>query len=186
MKTLDVGVILVGMALYSRLVPSQARTTDQVLALLMNYPAERRVLGVTVGDVMRDHSDRLTNPSSVLAAVDLLSEEGIVSVEKHTGLNDYRDATRIYLQLMREIPPTDDAVLRETHAVGEYNVIVDFYKAADGKFFVWPYIQQMRGDGMSAKHFQIRGHFDSVDDARECALTVGRTLVEVGFDIHSN
>ena len=53
-----------------RSIPSHARDADDVYALLVEY-----LNGVTVRKLMEDHSDRLKDANSVLAAIDLLEKE---------------------------------------------------------------------------------------------------------------
>jgi hypothetical protein len=58
------------MSEYLRSIASHARAADDVYALLVGYPH-----GVTVRKLMEDHSDRLKDANSVLAAIDLLEKE---------------------------------------------------------------------------------------------------------------
>lgn len=55
---------------YRSSIPSHARAADNVYALLLEYPN-----GVTVRKLMEDHSGRLKDANSVLAAIDLLEKE---------------------------------------------------------------------------------------------------------------
>jgi hypothetical protein len=85
------------MAHYSREIPHQSRAADQVLALLLAYPHARRVgEGITVRELLRDHPEQLKSAASVIAALDLLTEEGQVIREKSKGHAHPYDSIRIY------------------------------------------------------------------------------------------
>lgn len=79
------------MALYSRLLPDQARATNLVHTLLEAYRE------VTVGQLMRDNNEFLKDTSSVLAAIDLLQEEKKVRLEKfYVHPDKYLDGIKVY------------------------------------------------------------------------------------------
>ena len=84
------------MAHYSRLISHQARATDQVHALLLDYPVIRQLEGITVKELLRDHPEQLKSAVAVIAAVDLLIEEGKVIREKSTGHAHPFDSIRVY------------------------------------------------------------------------------------------
>lgn len=79
------------MAQYSRLVPNQSRSTNEIHALILHYRD-----GVTLKKLMQDNSECLKDASSVIAAIGLLEEEGKVRVERSTGHHDYRDSLTVY------------------------------------------------------------------------------------------
>lgn len=86
---------------------------------------------------------------------------------------------------MIEIPPPPDAFISaEEHPCGHYTIRIEFYKALNGRYFVWPYIRQQRGDGDTMKHFMLVGHFENMDAARDAALQRGRELIDNGVDIY--
>jgi len=171
------------MAAYSRLLSWEARATDEVLALLINYSAERRVQGITVKELVRDYPNRLKDYRSVIAAVDLLSDEGRVLVERSSGHNHALDSIRIYPRVDQEVPPPPGSFdHREEHVEGEHRILIDFYKDVEGRDFVWPYIERVRQHSATAQHFQVRGHFLDQAAARDSALTQARTLISVGFE----
>jgi hypothetical protein len=171
------------MALYSRLFPSQAKYTDQVMAVLINYSLERRVQGVTVGDLGRDYPEQFGNAVNVTAAFDLLREEGKLREERTGGHSDVRDVIKVYPPIEIQVPPTQKAFYRECHQVGDHEIVIDFYRDIKGKVFVWPYVGRVQRYNASHRHFPLWGHFDDVDSARESALNQGRALVEIGFDL---
>jgi galactokinase len=80
------------MALYSRLLAHQARATDEIHNMLQAYPD-----GVTVGQLMRDNHERLKDPNSVLAAIDLLVEESKAKREQLGWHENHLDSVKIYL-----------------------------------------------------------------------------------------
>jgi hypothetical protein len=84
------------MAYYSRDISHQARAADQIEALLLAYPYDRRLAGITVKELMRDHPDRLKSAVSVIAAIDLLTEEEKVVREKSTGHPNFLDSIKVY------------------------------------------------------------------------------------------
>jgi hypothetical protein len=84
------------MAYYSRSISHQDRATDEVHALLLAYPTIRQLEGITVKELLWDHPDRLKCDISVIAAVDLLTEEGKVNRVKSTGHPHPYDSIRIY------------------------------------------------------------------------------------------
>jgi hypothetical protein len=171
------------MALYSRFIASQARAADQVTAALINYPLERRIEGITVGDLGRDYPKHFGNAGSVTAALDLLCEEGKLQEERTGGHSDVRDVIKVYPPVEIQIRPTQKAFLREHHQVGDHELVIDFYKDLKGKIFVWPYVGRVRECSASHRHYPMWGKFDEVDSARESALNQGRMLVEIGFDL---
>jgi hypothetical protein len=84
------------MAYYSRDISYQARATDQVESVLRTYPFDRQLHGITVKELLWEHSDRLKSDIAVIAAVDLLTEEGKVRREKSTGHAHPYDSIRIF------------------------------------------------------------------------------------------
>jgi hypothetical protein len=171
------------MALYSRDFASQAKAADQVMAALISYSLERRIQGITVGDLGRDYPKQFGNAGGVTAALDLLREEGKLREERTGGHRDVRDVIKVYPPVEIQIPPTQEAFLRECHEVGDRELVIDFYKDIEGKIFVWPYVGRVRQYSASHRHFPLWGHFDDVDAARESALNQGRMLIEIGFDL---
>jgi hypothetical protein len=79
------------MAHYSRSIAHQSRAADTVYSLIRPYS-----FGVTVRQLMSEHSDRLKDANSVLAAIDLLAEEGKVLREKSFPKPHYLDAIKVY------------------------------------------------------------------------------------------
>jgi hypothetical protein len=79
------------MALYSRSLAHQSRATNEIHNLLQAYPD-----GVTVRKLMQDNEERLKSPDSVLAAIDLLVEEGKAKREQSTGHDHYLDSIKVY------------------------------------------------------------------------------------------
>jgi hypothetical protein len=79
------------MGQYSRLEPSEAEGADLVHALVLRHPE-----GITAGRLMRNYKDRLKDYRSILAAAELLADEGKVRVEKSGGHEDVLDVTKIY------------------------------------------------------------------------------------------
>ena len=84
------------MAHYSRNISYQARATEEVHALLLAYPPIRQLEGITVKELLCDHPDHLKSDIGVIAAADLLTEEGKVRREKSTGHQHPYDSIRIY------------------------------------------------------------------------------------------
>jgi hypothetical protein len=78
------------MAHYSRNVAHESRATDEVYSLIQGYPN-----GVTLNQLMSDNPDRLKDVRSVLAAIDLLTEEGKVRREVTPGKQDWRDGITV-------------------------------------------------------------------------------------------
>jgi len=84
-----------------------------------------------------------------------------------------------------ELPPPADLLIKtEEHAEGEDIIRIEFYKAPDCAYFVWPYIRGLQSDGDAVKHFQVMGHFPSMDAARQAAINEGRVLISAGFDVN--
>jgi hypothetical protein len=79
------------MALYSRSLAHQSRATNEIHNLLQAYPD-----GVTVRKLMQDNDERLKDPRPVLAAIELLIEEGKAKQEKSTGHEHYLDSITVY------------------------------------------------------------------------------------------
>ncbi|MFY9740597.1 MAG: hypothetical protein WA252_20855 [Candidatus Sulfotelmatobacter sp.] len=149
----------------------------------MSYPLERRIQGITGGDLGRDYPKQFGNAASVTAALDLLREEGKLRDERTGGHRDSRDVIKVYPPVEIQIPPRQEAFLRECHQVGDHELVIDFYRDVEGKVFVWPYVGRVRQYSASHRHFPLWGHFDDVEAARESALNQGRMLVEIGFDL---
>jgi hypothetical protein len=84
------------MAHYTRSTPHQARASDQVQALLSAYPSARQEYGITVKEFLWEHPDQLKCAASVIAAIDLLTEEGKVIREKSIGHQHPFDGIRIF------------------------------------------------------------------------------------------
>jgi hypothetical protein len=172
---------------YSRLLTQEARAADQVMAYLRNYPFERRASGIAVKELMRDYPDRLKCASSVIAAIYLLEEERQIMLERSCGHENCLDGLRAHLPEGIEIPPGDQFFLqRDVHVLRKREcfedvVQIDFYRAENGKYFVWPFVGQIGKYSSSHKHFKLRMHFDDIDSARECAINQGATLIELGF-----
>jgi hypothetical protein len=156
------------------------------MALLMSYPLERSLAGITVNELFRDHPGRLKHVPSVLAAIYLLEKEWQVQVERSTGHENYLDSIRVYPPTGVDIPPSVPCRRDEVHSVmkqdGREDVVrIEFYQTPGGKYFVWPYVGQIGKSYDSYKHFRLRMHFDDVDSARECAIGRGKMLTELGF-----
>jgi len=172
---------------YSRDFPEQARAADQVMALLLNYTAERRIEGLTLNQLLCDYPNRLRFVPAVIAALYLLEDEGLIVLVKTRGHGNWLDSITIYPPTGIDIPPSDVLLHHdERQSVRKYDnyedvVHIKFYKTPEGKFFVWPFVGQVREHGDSYKHFSIRRHFDDVNSARDCALNQGRMLSELGF-----
>lgn len=79
------------MALYSRMMAHESRASDEVFSYLRAYPD-----GVTVRELMRDHQNRLKDTNTVLAAIDLLEEEGKIRQEKSPGQEHYLDSVKVW------------------------------------------------------------------------------------------
>ncbi len=90
------------MALYSRTISHESRAADYIQALLLSYPPERQAQGITVKELLRDYPNQLKSDISVLAALDLLTEERKVVREKSTGHAHPYDSIRIYPQTYKE------------------------------------------------------------------------------------
>ena len=156
------------------------------MALLLNYSAERTLSGITVKELMRDYPEHLGHVPSVLAAIYLLEEEHQILADRSRGHENYLDSIRVYPPTGVDIPPRIDPHHRERHTVRKNEdhedvVKIEFYKTAEGKHFVWPYVGQAREHSDSYRHFKLRMHFDDLDSARECALNRGRMLTELDY-----
>ena len=181
------------MTLLSRSLQQQADPADIYMALLINYPPERRFLGVTLGDMARDYPNKFDSESKVRAAIaafTLLAREGKVYEQRSSGRPHFLDSIKVSFPGGFDIPPSQEAVRTDRHLVGDHTVVIHIYKTAEGKFFVWPYIERVSRDSAGyvhtlQKHFPLRGHFDDVQAALRSAITQGTTLVEVGFDLDS-
>ncbi len=84
------------MAYYSRKISHQSRATDQVHSVLSAYPLQRQLDGITVKELLCEHPERLKSDIGVIAAVDLLTEEGKVRREKSTGHAHPYDSIRVF------------------------------------------------------------------------------------------
>jgi hypothetical protein len=171
---------------FSRLLPQEARAADQVMALLLAYPFERQAKGITVKELMRDYPDRLKCASSVIAAIYLLEEERQIILETSYGHENCLDSLRAYPPVGIDIPPSEPAHHDEVQSVRKQDgyedvVRMEFYQTPEGKYFVWPYVGQIRQNGDSYRHFKLRMHFDDIESARECALNQGAMLAELGY-----
>lgn len=171
---------------FSRLLPQEARAADQIMALLLNYPFERRARGITVKELMRDYPERLKCASSVIAAIYLLEEERQIMLERSYGHENCLDSLRAYPPVGIDIPPPMPPHHHEVHSVRKHDghedvVRMEFYQTPEGKYFVWPYVGQIRQDGDSHKHFKLRMHFDDIESARDCAVNQGTMLTELGY-----
>jgi hypothetical protein len=60
---------------FSRSNPDEARATDEVATALQSYRD-----GTTFEKLMQDHKERFKDGSSILAAIDLLIQEGKVTL----------------------------------------------------------------------------------------------------------
>lgn len=81
---------------FLRTLPQHARVADLVEGLLRSYPLELQLIGITVQDLLRDHQDQIKDASSVIAALDLLAEEGKIRKETTTGHADLFAGIRAY------------------------------------------------------------------------------------------
>jgi hypothetical protein len=79
------------MALYSRAVAHESRAADEIYGFISAYYA-----GVTVRKLMSDHPDRLKDSNSVLAAIDLLTEEGKIGRQISPGQDHSLDSIRVW------------------------------------------------------------------------------------------
>jgi hypothetical protein len=91
------------MAHYSRSISHQSLAADEVQALLFSYPIGRQAIGITIKELLRDYPERLKSDISVIAAVDLLTEEGKVLRQKSTGHAHPYDSIRIFPQPHMEL-----------------------------------------------------------------------------------
>jgi hypothetical protein len=88
---------------FLRSLPQDARATDLVEALLRSYPPERQLAGITVQDLLHDHQDQITDASSVIAAMDLLADEGNIRLGRSNSRTDVFASIRAYV-LKRKSP----------------------------------------------------------------------------------
>jgi hypothetical protein len=91
------------MSVFLRSLPQDARATDLVEGLLRSYPLKRQLVGITVQDLLRDHQDQITDASSVIAAMDLLADEGNIRLGRSNGHTDVFESNRAYV-LKRKSP----------------------------------------------------------------------------------
>jgi predicted ATPase len=84
------------MANYSRSIPHQSRAADEVHDIVQRYPK-----GVTFEDLMRSNSKRFKDRNSVLAAIELLIEEGKITSEKPWGGKGFLDEVKLYVPSVR-------------------------------------------------------------------------------------
>ena len=83
-----------------------------------------------------------------------------------------------------DIPPNAELFEDvEGHPKSGYILRVEFYKKPDGRYFVWPYIRQVRGCNDITQHFQVLEQFPSKEAAREAALAGARALIASGSDL---
>jgi len=87
------------MSVYERKIEHERVFTDEIHDVLLTYPHQRLLIdGITIGDLLRDHPERLkADPWNIAAAVDLLKREGKVRIETSGGHDNAWDATRIFL-----------------------------------------------------------------------------------------
>ena len=77
------------MSKYLRSIAHQSRATDEIYCLLQPYED-----GVTVRQLMRDNE--MKDANTVLAALDLLVEEGKIRRETSKGHKDHLDGIKVY------------------------------------------------------------------------------------------
>jgi hypothetical protein len=70
--------------------------------MLLSYSQARRVGGITVTELLKDHPEELRSDISVIAAVDLLAEEGKVMRETSTDHPHSYDSLRIFPLTLKE------------------------------------------------------------------------------------
>jgi hypothetical protein len=168
---------------FTRLIPWESRATDEVAALLMNYPAEQRALGLMVGQLKTDYPNRLKDGRSLIQCVNLLAEEGFLRVERSWTDADVLESLTVYPWHITEIPPSEEYFDHtEEHGDGHRAVHIHFYKNIHEEYVVWPFVRRNGVSTSSFRHFQVLRAFPDVAAAREAALTIGRTLIEIGWD----
>jgi predicted ATPase len=84
------------MALYSRSVPHESRAADEVQNVVQRYPQ-----GVTFEDLMRGNPHRLKDRNSVLAAIELLIEEGKLKTDMPWSGKGFLDDVKLYVPVVR-------------------------------------------------------------------------------------
>lgn len=84
------------MALYSRSIPHQSRAADEVQNIVQRYSQ-----GVTFKELMRGNPHRLKDESSVLAAIELLIEEGKLKTDTPWSGKGFLDAVKLYVSAIR-------------------------------------------------------------------------------------
>src|SRR5689334_1605405 len=82
------------MALYSRSVPHESRAADEVQNAVQRYPQ-----GVTFEDLMQGNPHRLQDRSSVLAAIELLIEEGKLKTDRPWSGKGLLDDVKLYVRI---------------------------------------------------------------------------------------
>ncbi len=83
-----------------------------------------------------------------------------------------------------EIPPPADLLVEtEEHAEGQAIIRIEFYKTSNNNYFVWPHVKRLRGDCARSTHFQVLGHFPSMDAARQATINEGRSLTSTDSEI---
>lgn len=90
------------------------------------------------------------------------------------------------MPIIQEIPPKLELLSSiEEHAEGGLLVRIEFYQTANGDYFVWPYVREVKSGMDAMRHFMVQGHYPSKEDARKAALHRGKELIASGFDVHS-
>jgi hypothetical protein len=89
---------------FLRSLPQDARATDLVEDLLRSYPLKQQMVGITVQDLMRDHQNQITERTSLIAAMELLADEGSIRLGRSKGHADVFEIVRAYV-LKRKTPP---------------------------------------------------------------------------------
>jgi hypothetical protein len=69
----------------------------------------------------------------------------------------------------------------EQHSEQDRAIEVEYYKRADGSFFVWPSVRHTRGNSDSRRHFEVLGEFPNKETARNAVLIQGRMLIASGW-----
>jgi hypothetical protein len=83
------------MSFFSRNVDSDDRATHAVHIALLSYSPALQIAGISVADLLRDHKERLPDVDSILAAIDLLAEEGKI-IRDTSGKGDLYERTRVF------------------------------------------------------------------------------------------
>ena len=78
---------------YSRNIPHESRATDAVFTLLLNYPD-----GTTVRRLMADNADKLKDPNTVLAAIEVLQEEGKIYKQVAPGQEHHLNSIKVWVR----------------------------------------------------------------------------------------